>query len=163
MSEERIDALIGAAGVYFVAARLNVLGYHAALTIRNVPNVDILASSLDGACAVSIQVKTARYALRYRGRGEDRHPDHYEWSLSWKSARLSREDLFFAFVDLKEFEEMPEVFIVPSSVVHEYYEGGDPQEWKWPRYHPLVSEIEAYKNNWKLITDRLDRHAKTDR
>ena len=31
------------------------------------------------------------------------------------------------------------------------------------RYHPLVSEIEAHKNNWKLITDRLDRHAKAVR
>jgi hypothetical protein len=116
-------ALTGAAGVYFVAARLNAMGLQCAP--GNVPSVDILVSNLDGSKLVSLQVKTTMYAMRERGRGEHKKPYEYQWAIGWKSARLDNPNLFFALVDLKEFAELPDVFIVPSKVeVAAYFEGG---------------------------------------
>jgi hypothetical protein len=121
------SSLIGSAGVYFVAARLNAMGLQCAPTFGNVPSVDILVSSIDGSALVSLQVKTTTYAMRERGRGDDKRPHHYEWDIGWKSARLDIPNLFFALVDLKSFAELPDVFIVPSRVIADYFAGGIPR------------------------------------
>jgi hypothetical protein len=151
-------SLIGNAGAYFVAARLSAMGLICAPTFRNVPTVDLLVSDENGSLSISLQVKTAWFAMRERGRGEQRRPHHYEWSMNWKSARLNVPNLFFAFVDLKEFTELPDIFIVPSSVVSTYYEGGDPETWKWPRYHVDVEKLAPYKNEggFNLILHHLE-------
>ena len=62
---------------------------------------------------------------------------------------------FFTLVDLKDFTELPDVFVVPSRIIFEYFEGGDPTEWRRARYHPEIDEIERYKNNWKLLETAL--------
>jgi len=152
----RHDSLTGTGGVYFVASRFNALGFQAAPTFGNVPNVDLLVSAHDGSVSISLQVKTAACALRFRGRARERRPHHYEWSMSWKSAKLNQKNLFFAFVDLKEFKELPDVFLVPSGVVHQYYSGGDPSTWRWPRYHIEVEKTEPYKNKWDLVSQGLN-------
>jgi hypothetical protein len=144
-------ALTGNAGAYFVAARLSALDLICAPTFRNVPGVDLLVSDPKGATFVSLQVKTSMSAMRERGRGDQKKPDRYEWAMNWASARQNEANLFFAFVDLKGFQELPDVFIVPSSVVAKYYEGGDPEKWRWPRYHELVGNLEPYKNNFDQI------------
>jgi hypothetical protein len=133
------------------------MGLVCAPTFRNVPNVDLLVSDETGSETLSLQVKTAWWALRRRGRGEQRKPHHYEWSMNWKSARLNTGNLFFAFVDLKKFTELPDIFTVPSSIVAAYYEGGDPATWIWPRYHEDVETLQPYKNErgLKLILDHL--------
>lgn len=149
-------ALTGAAGVYYVAARLNAMGLQCAPTFGNVPSVDILVSSIDGSALLSLQVKTTAYAVRERGRGEERKPHHYEWDIGWKSARLNIPNLFFALVDLMEFVQLPDVFIVPSSVIAEHFEGGDPQVWRRARYHTeSLEELAPYKNKWEILLDRL--------
>jgi hypothetical protein len=148
-------SLTGAAGVYFVAARLNAMGLQCATTFGNVPNVDILVSSISGSALLSLQVKTTMYGLRKKGRGDKKKPDHYEWDIGWKSARLDAPDLFFALVDLKEFVELPDVFIVPSQVIAAYFEGGDPTTWRRARYHPSIQDLEQYKNNWDTVRNRL--------
>lgn len=153
--EQRSAQLTGVAGVHFVAARLSWLGLHAVPTTRNVQGPDLLVSNLSGSKAVSLQVKTTEWALRTRGRGSQKRPHHYEWEIGWSSARLNHADLFFALVDLKEFEELPDVFFVPSAHLFKYFEGGDPKTWTRARYHPPVEEIEAFKNNWSILTDAL--------
>ncbi len=147
-------ALTGAAGVYFVAARLNAMGFQCAPTFGNVPSVDILVSSIDGAALVSLQVKTTMYGLRFRGRGEEKKPHHYEWEIGWKSARLNIPNLFFALVNLKNFEDLPDVFIVPSKVIARYFAAG-PVNWPRARYHPLVNKLDRYRENWEIIRNRL--------
>lgn len=144
-------ALTGNAGAYFVAARLSALGLICAPTFRNVPGVDLLVSDDKGALFVSLQVKTSVWALRQRGRGEAKKPHHYEWAMNWNSARQNEPNLFFVLVDLKGFADLPDVFIVPSSVIAKYYAGGDPETWRWPRYHELVENLEPYKNAFDLI------------
>ena len=165
---ERADALTGAAGVYCVAAQLNAMGYHAALTIRSVPHVDLLASTLDGSRSVALQVKTARFASRWRGRKDEKVIFEYQFAMSensWQAA-LKSKDLLFAFVDLRcdrvnPLSELPDIFIVPTSYLKTYYRrcvrhfGGDPANWKWKRLHAPASEFDKYKNNWKLLVTSL--------
>lgn len=147
--------LTGVAGVHFVAARLSFLGFHAVPTTRNVRGPDLLVGSIDGSKTVSMQVKTTSWAVRTRGRGSDKKPHHYEWDIGWGSAAEKHPNLFFSLVDLKEFSEIPDVFIVPSSVIHEYFEGGDPKIWRRARYHPEIAELDPYKNEWSILQRAL--------
>jgi hypothetical protein len=62
---------IAAAGTYFVMSRLSMNEIHASCTFGNAPSVDILASSADGSKSISIQVKSAIYAQRWRGKGDN--------------------------------------------------------------------------------------------
>ena len=66
-------------------------------------------------------------------------------------------NLLFALVDLREFEGLPDVFVVPSKTIFHYFEGGDPTTWRRVRYHPEIEEINKYKNNWSLLERALDR------
>ncbi|HEX4037571.1 MAG TPA: hypothetical protein VHX37_05895 [Acidobacteriaceae bacterium] len=155
-------SLLGSAGVYFVASRLNAMQLQCAATFGNVPSVDILVSSIGGSALISLQVKTTTWGIRSRGRGDDRKPDHYEWEIGWKSARLNNPSLLFALVDLKNFEELPDVFIVPSKVIARYFSAG-PEGWPRARYHESIKTLEPFKNDWKTIMDRLTEREHTSR
>lgn len=165
---KRTDALTGSAGVYFVAAQINAMGYHAALTIRSVPHVDLLASTLDGSRSVGIQVKTARFASRKRGKGSERATFEYQWAMSensWQAAAHSK-TLLFVFVDLgceqgEPLADLPDVFIVPTNFLKNYYRavvknfGGNPADWKWKRLHAAASNFDRFKNNWAPLKASL--------
>ncbi len=156
--------LTGTAGVYFVASQLAARDFHAAPTFVNAPSVDILVGLPDGAATLSLQVKTSRRALRTRGRGNNKHPDHYEWYVGEKSANLNQPDLFFAFVDLKGVTtELPDVFIIPSKTIfaafdRPYWKPGVKRLW---RFHPKVETISQFKNNWKILNDNLQAKAQS--
>ena len=92
---KRSGILIGTAGVYHVASQLAQQGFHAAVTFGNAPSVDILVGQPEGAATLSLQVKTSHWALRTRGRGQNKQPHHYEWDVGQKSANLNQPDLFF--------------------------------------------------------------------
>jgi hypothetical protein len=155
-------SLVGSAGVYFVASRLNAMQLQCAATFGNVPSVDILVSSIGGSALISLQVKTTMWGIRWRGRGDDRKLDHYEWEIGWKSARLNNPSLFFALVDLKNFKELPDVFIVPSKVIARYFAAG-PEGWPRARYHESIKKLKPYKNDWKTILERLTEKELTGR
>ena len=131
MAKKHSGQLTGVAGVHYVTARLTALGLHAVPTTRNIAGPDVLVSTLIGSDLLSLQVKTTIWAMRTRGRGKNKQPHHYEWDIGWGSAQLNHPLLIFALVDLKEFTELPDVFIVPSQVISEYFEAG-PEG--WPRY-----------------------------
>jgi len=149
--------MIGVAGAHFVASYMSFLGYHSVPTTRNVQGPDLLVSNLDGSNLVSIQVKTTIWASRTRGRGEKKKNHHYEWEIGWSSAKLNHPNLFFALVDLKYFKDLPDVFIVPSKKIFEYFEGGDPKIWIRARYHPPLANVERFKNNWGTLTRALEK------
>jgi hypothetical protein len=156
MNTERSNQLTVVAGVHYVAAHLAYLGFHAVPTTRNVAGPDVLVTNLTGSKAISLQVKTTIWALRTRGRGEDKQPHHYEWDIGWGSAKLNHPHVLFALVDLKEFRQLPDVFHIPSKVIFEYFEGGDPKTWRRARYHEDVRKIEQCKNSWDLLAKALD-------
>jgi len=154
----RQTQLTGVSGVHYVAAYLSFLGFHAVPTTRNVQGPDLLVSTLDGSAALAIQVKTTIWAERTRGRGMAKIPHHCEWDIGWSSADLSHASLYFALVDLKEYTGLPDVYVVPSATIQAYFDGADPAVWKRARYHPLIGDIEQYKNEagWALLSRALD-------
>ena len=159
MPKPPVSQLVGIAGVHHVASFITYLGFHAVPTTRNVAGPDILVSSLDGSRGVTLQVKTTSWAMRTRGRGDKKRPHHYEWDIGWNSARINLPGVYFALVDLKELDALPDVFVVPSRVIFQYFKGGDPKTWTRARYHPPIVDIEHYKNSWKLLTEELETRA----
>ena len=150
---ERPTALTGTAGVYFVASRLAFEGFHAAVTFGNAPFVDVLASLPDGSATAALQVKTTHWAMRTRGRGDAKAAHHYEWDIGHKTAKLSHPDLFLALVDLRGMVELPDVYVVPSDQVSNWFRPlGDLKRY---RYHPLIEEVEPFKNRWDILRAHL--------
>lgn len=110
---------VGLAGQYHVAYCLTVRGYHAAITLGNVPDVDILVSAPDGAKLLALQVKTSSWAYRPKRYGHELR----EWHVGESAVGRSNEGLWYAFVDLRE-ETLddktawsPMVYLVPSTWV----------------------------------------------
>lgn len=103
-----IDKILrGVAGEYLVAGELSKRGIIASITLRNTKGMDILASNSDASKSVGIQVKTTIYPrLRYPS-----------WVLSDKAENYFSETLFYVFVLLKEGNERPDFYIVPSKYV----------------------------------------------
>lgn len=156
---KRDSALTGACGVYHVASVLTFRGLHAAITAGNAPYVDIIASLPEGSASVALQVKTTDNAIRTRGRGKNKVFHHYEWNLGRKFALANNPDLIMAFVDLRDMNWTPDVFVVPSTDIHYYYKqkvlpNGEPKWWRW---HPLLEEANPYKNRWAILEDYLCR------
>jgi len=98
---KRSGILTGTAGVHRVASQLAARNLPAAVPYGNAPSVDILVGHIDGSTSLSLQLKTSHWALRTRGQGGNKAPDHYEWDVDQESAMQHGPDLFFAFVDSK--------------------------------------------------------------
>jgi len=147
---------ISAAGTYYVMSQLAMNEIHASCTFGNAPNIDVLASSVDGAKSIAIQVKSSEYARRWRGRGGEEIVDHLEWDLGRNAAKKSLENLFFAFVDLEGDDDYPNVYIIPSNFIYDFCK-------KWVdevsrvRFHPSVVEVEQFKDNWALLKNALTK------
>ena len=99
--------LTGVSGEYFVAAELSRRGYIASITLRNTKGIDILASNQDASKSVGIQVK-ANSGKRKK------------WVLNQKAEDYFGDGLFYIFVDLKEIDDSPDFYIVPSKEVAKY-------------------------------------------
>ncbi|MGC8622258.1 MAG: hypothetical protein ACP5U0_10120 [Caldisphaera sp.] len=115
---------------------------------------------IEGKDKIWLNVKTTFSALRERGRGDNKKPDHYEWDVGWSSAHAAKSmkrSLIFVFVDLKELKSEPDLFIIPSAVIEKYFlpHGRQAPKWRRARYHPRVGEIEKYKSNWNILKNRL--------
>lgn len=154
----------GTAGVYYVMAQLAARNFHAAATHGNAPHVDILVSSENGARTLSVQVKTTGWAMRSRGRGDAKIPFQLQWPLGYKAAKTQHDDLYFAFVDLKDFvgDGKPDVYIIPSSYIYQYCEAWVDKV-KWVRFHPEIIHVEPFKNAWDLLTGALTGNTEGDK
>lgn len=150
--------LTGSAGEHYVAYKLSCLGIIVALTREGAPNIDILASNLDSSKIITIQVKTAAYAGRDRGKGENRKLHHLEFPLGHKSGKTKAKGLYFAFVDLNGLdwhEKDPDVYFMPSSVVFDFC-----APWidtvSMARFHVDPTFVAPYKNNWDYILNLFE-------
>jgi hypothetical protein len=96
--------ITGIAGEYFVAGELSRRGYMASITLRNNESIDIHASHLESNKIFAIQVKTSQHAKR-------------TWPVGEKAENRVSDNLFYIFVDLKDENERPDYFVVPSKAV----------------------------------------------
>lgn len=102
--EKLPNALIKAAGEFYVAAELSRRGYLASVTMGNTDRFDILASDLEGKRPITIQVKTTTK----RGEG---------WILGHKDENPRGGSSFYVFVKMAKGSERPQFHIVPSDIL----------------------------------------------
>ena len=147
------DILIGTAGVYYLMSELSRMGFHAAATHGNAPNIDVLVCSSDGKETAAIQVKSSGWAIRTSGRGADKTITKLDFALGPKAAKINSEKVFVAFVDFANANtKKPDVYLMPSTDLFKFCES-----WvdKVPmvRYQPTLEQAAPYKN--ELGWDRL--------
>ncbi len=143
-------ALVGAAGVHYVAFKLSSIEIAIGLTAPGVEDVDLLATNTKTGKSVAIQVKTMTDAYH-----QTRKDAGWHWRIGKLAKAPPRAGLFLAFVDLCESStKVPQVFIVQSTslapLVYGYPQPpkGPPTDfWCW-----IDKGTESsYLNRWDLI------------
>ena len=130
-------SLIGNAGEHYVVAELLKQGVIAALTPRNTPAFDILATKGKVSARIRVKTKSEQY-------------DHFQWNIKKDGTifrEISRNNDFIVLVNLKTKLERPDFFIVPTMQIN-----------RWP-----VSEYKKWlktpgKNNRPHSPDNKQRH-----
>jgi hypothetical protein len=93
------NALVGAAGVHYVASQLSLRGLIALPTIRNAPGIDLVAVTPVGSWHANVQVKTSQYKVSFWPIGqkfrEYRGPHNYYVFARW----IPAESRFEAFLE----------------------------------------------------------------
>jgi hypothetical protein len=145
--------ITGVAGEYFVAAELSRRGWIATLTLKNTPNIDVIATTPDGHRTLNIQVKTRSIGNRQG------------WILSKSIEKLVAGDNFYiAFVDLKGKDERPDYFLIPKNLFAKWMDRRHVEWLATPgragRMHvdnpircfdrPQFKVFERYHNNWDI-------------
>ena len=146
---------VSAAGEHFVSYKLSAKGYPVGLTRGGSQSIDLMVGDIGGNKVVSVQVKTSSSAWReYKKKPEN---NHWEWPVGPKVTTLAGDSLFYAFVDLKSGDGMPDVFIVPSADIAQRFTAGD---WKMETVWLMPAEKSEYFEAWYLIEARLNGKAK---
>jgi hypothetical protein len=145
--------ITGVAGEYFGAAELSRRGWIATLTLKNTPNIDVIATKPDGLRSINIQVKTRSIKNRAG------------WILSRKiETMMPGENSYVAFVDLKGLDERPDSYVVPGNLFSKWVAERHSQWLATPgrsgRVHvdnpirafdkPDFKLFEKCHNNWKI-------------
>ena len=112
-------ALVGAAGVHYVAFHLSARGYAVGITAPGVKLVDLLVTNTETGRSANLQVKTMTDAKVSRKKGGG----YWKWRVSEElMTSKGRADLILTFVDLRgeplqdsaNVSWVPDVFVVPS-------------------------------------------------
>ncbi len=104
-SKVRLDnALVGAAGVYHVAAELSLRGLIALATIRNARGIDIVVVNPAGSWHANVQVKTSQDKVAF-------------WPISPKYREFSGSDNYYVFVRYLAKNARFEVFLETADQV----------------------------------------------
>lgn len=145
--------ITGVAGEYFVAAELSRRGWIATLTLKNTPNIDVLATTSDGRRTLNIQVKTRSIGNRQG------------WILNKGIETIvSGNNFYIAFIDLVGHGEKPDYFLIPKNIFAKWTAKRH-QEWlvkpgRRGRAHvdnsirtldrSQFNVFEKYHNNWNF-------------
>jgi len=149
---------IGAAGQFYVAHCLTRHHFHAAITLGNAPDVDIIVADVSGSAALSIQVKTATDACGrpHFGRAAG------EWRVSRSVYKSKSERLWYALVDMPtDKSKLPVVFLVPSIWIANFLELQMTDQEIRSHYPTLCTRAAAFyylvKELWDGCEERWDR------
>lgn len=103
-------SLIGNSGEHYVVAELLKQGVVAALTPRNTPGFDILATKGKVSARIRVKTKSEQY-------------DHFQWNIKKDGTifrEISRKNDFIVLVNLKLNFERPDFFVVPTVQVNRW-------------------------------------------
>lgn len=139
------------AGEYFVAGELNKRGAYAVTFAGNMPKIDILASNMEQARTVLIQVKTRRTG---------------SWQTSIDQGKRCNSQYhktsFWVFVDLGKQDFPPSYFIIPEWWIrndiyraHKTYlkkHGGRRKNNPFSKHHSItLARIEEWRDRWEIL------------
>ena len=130
-------SLIGNSGEHYVLAELLKRGIIAAMTPRNTPAFDILATN--GKESARIRVKTKSEQFK-----------DYQWNLKKDDVifrYLSRESDFVVLVNIKNSDSRPDFYIIPTSRVDSWLKGSFRKWVKTPGRHGRRHNPENKKRN----------------
>lgn len=145
--------ITGVSGEYFVAAELSRRGWIATVTLKNTPNIDIIATTQDGKRNLNIQVKTRSIGNRQG------------WILNKSIEQIvSGNNFYIVFVDLVGINEKPDYYIIPknifarwSAVCHKKWFETPGRSGHVRLDNPIRTfdkskfvEFEKYHNNWNI-------------
>lgn len=149
MASRGRSQFVGLAGQYHTAYCLSVREIHAALTLGNVPDVDVLVAAVGGDKVLSLQVKTARNAHRGKRYGHELR----EWDVGGADGKYSP-TWWYAFVDLQEAGQAwaPKVFLVPSLWVGTFVQ----PQWTRKMFRLPQSLWAETEEQWPRIRQFLD-------
>ena len=141
-------SLIGNSGEHYVMAELLKQGVTAALTPRNTPAFDILAT--DGKTTAKIRVKT---------KSEEFEP--WQWVIKKDGTifrGLSREQDFVVLVNLKTKFERPDFYIIPTFQVDSWLKERFEEWLRSPGKHGRAHNPENKKRhlNYKFYAQTLE-------
>ncbi|KKL80610.1 hypothetical protein LCGC14_2003060, partial [marine sediment metagenome] len=151
---------VGNAGEYYISALLSAKDFVVTVTLGRNIGYDLLVENPNGS-TLKISVKTA---LSKKAK---------DFLLSNKCEKLRDPNLFYAFIRLNEFEEMPDYWIVPAEEVAEVLAYSHKKWLSTPRrngekhndttmrafyvvenqYLPKdwIKKVEKFKSNFKIL------------
>ena len=101
------STILGAAAEHYVMCQLLRRGKIAALAPAGVPDADIIVSDRVGSTLAAVQVKARRDIGSDGG-----------WHMKAKHEKMSRDLLFYCFIDFgRSLDDAPKCWVLPSSVV----------------------------------------------
>jgi hypothetical protein len=106
------------AGEFYVLAQLFQKGYIGSLTYGNAKSVDILVSAKSGKM-FKLEVKTTGSDCAV-GSVKSQFDRNYEWTMSEGHEDIIDENLYYCFVILKGYDELPKFFFVSNQQVAQY-------------------------------------------
>ncbi len=138
----------GVSGEYFVAAELSRRGYMCSITLKNTKGIDVLVSNENSKKLVGVQVKT-------------NNSNRKAWVLNKKAEELSEDNFIYVFTNLKELDQLPDYYIVPSQIVAKYVKkehkewlntpGEKGQAHRENDMRMFRDENEEFKNKWEIF------------
>lgn len=154
--------IIGLAGEYHVLAQLAQRNLVATMTLSNTKGIDILVTNQDINKLYKIEVKTSSKKL-VKERLFGKKP-FYAWTMSEKHENIKDNNLYYVFVALRGYGELPKFFIVPSKKVaryvkwqHEYWlqsRKAKVNNTTMRKFRISVDDPNGYENNWRVFMDR---------
>lgn len=147
--------LTGSAGEFLVAGELARCKWVPSVTPRGIERTDILAQHAETAAVIAVQVKTANPKNPFR--------------LSPKAERPAQQwNQWYVFVSLRDLNERPRYYIVPTNVVaaliyvgHRAWLKGTKRDGSARRDSSVraaqLAEVAAYEDAWELLAAPADQ------
>jgi hypothetical protein len=156
MSKKNIP--VSVAGKHYVVYKLLMKGYPVGFSRANSQGIDLVINDREGNNAVSIQVLTSITAwVEYTRKPAN---NHWEWPISLINSTLDKSHFFYAFVDLKFGNGIPDVYVVPFAAVAEKFKPGfEGSDTVWI----MTKEKAKFLAAWHLIGRQLKAKKAVDK